>query len=165
MHHAMHRTSSQVVRACDNDVWREFLLPPPEDEVLPGIVWGAFDALLTPAFWASQAWLHAPTGRLARYRLGATLRHELAACLLGGYGISAELGLAAFERLRGAELLDGAPAVPDVECALEIPMSVGGRSVRYRFPKQKAESHDRAGAGRETTKEPTDRRQASVDER
>jgi N-glycosylase/DNA lyase len=135
----MHRAASQVIRACEGDVWREFLLPPPSDEVLPGVAWGAFDALLTPAFWASQAWLHAPTGRFARYRLGATLRHEVAACLLGGYGISAELGLAAFERLRGAGLLDGTPSALDVERALESPMSVGARSVRYRFPRQKAE--------------------------
>ena len=32
-------------------------LPDPE-WVLPGIKWGAFERPLTPAFWASQAWMN-----------------------------------------------------------------------------------------------------------
>jgi thermostable 8-oxoguanine DNA glycosylase len=124
--------------ACEGEAWRELRLPPSDEEVLPGVAWGPFDALLTPAFWASQAWLHAPSGRLERYRLGATLRHEVAACMLGGYGMSAEVGLAAFDRLRCAGLLDGSSSAHDLEHALAAPMALGGRVVRYRFARQKA---------------------------
>ncbi|WP_198137890.1 hypothetical protein [Verminephrobacter eiseniae] len=43
-------------------------------------------------------------GRPAGYKLGRTLAQEVAACLLGGHGIPAPVGLAAYKRLheRGA---------------------------------------------------------------
>ncbi|MBQ1500343.1 MAG: hypothetical protein IIZ38_18705 [Sphingomonas sp.] len=71
------------------------------------------------------------------YRLGRSLREEVLACILGGYGIPAEVGLAAYGRLRAVpaeELYSQAT----VEALLSKPLTVAGRSVRYRFAGQKA---------------------------
>ena len=113
-------------------------LPAPDAEVLPGVRWGAFDVLFTPAFWAGRAHVHAGDAGIASYRLGSTLREEVAACLLGGYGIPAEVGLAAYDRLRASGLLSGQPCAGTLEDMLTAPLRVCGRSVRYRFAKQKA---------------------------
>jgi hypothetical protein len=66
---------------------------------MKGLVWGFAEEIGSPAYWAAQAWMwevEAP----AHYKLGRSLEEELMACLLGGYGIPAEVGLAAYERLR-----------------------------------------------------------------
>jgi thermostable 8-oxoguanine DNA glycosylase len=119
------------VRACQ--------IPPPASEVLPGIAWGAFDQLFTPAFWFGRAWQLEHDGSLSNYRLGTTLAHEVAACLLGGYGIPAEVGIAAYARLRDHGVLETAPTIVELAKLLKEPLHVGGRSVRYRFAQRKAE--------------------------
>lgn len=126
------------MRAIDGRGWRELVLPPKDSFVLPGVPWGAFDQVFTPAFWAGQAWIHAPTGRFERYRLGRNLREEVAACLLGGHGVVGEVGVAAFERLRESGLLEGEPSASHIEDALSEPLVIGSRSVRYRFARQKS---------------------------
>src|SRR3954463_6907536 len=90
----------QVMHAIISGAPRQRLLPEATDQVLPGVVWGAFDELLTPAFWLGQAWQHEALGTFSDLRLGRSLVEELAACLLGGFGMPAELGLAAYRRLR-----------------------------------------------------------------
>ena len=50
------------------------------------------------------------TGKPPGYRLGRTLAEEFAACLLGGHGIPAPVGIAAYERLRERGILCGAGA-------------------------------------------------------
>ena len=114
---------------------------PPAHERIVGseLLWGAAEAICTPAYWACQAWMW-ETEAPDHYKLGTSLDEELLACLLGGYGIPAEVGLAAYARLRvevGADQfsLDD----PDrVFTLLAEPLSVGGRTVRYRFAKQKS---------------------------
>lgn len=114
-------------------------LPPPETKVLGEVRWGAFDELLTPAYWKGQAWQHHELGTYERPQLGRSLRDELAACLLGGYGMPAELGIAAYGRLRKRGLLEGIPARENVENALMQPFVFrDGSKRRYRFPQQKA---------------------------
>ena len=114
-------------------------LPSPERQLLPGIQWGAFDELLTPAYWKGQAWQHEWLGSYDEFRLGRSLSEELAACLLGGYGMPAELGLAAYQRLRDRGLLGTVPTVAALESALSEPFAMRhGASRRYRFPRQKA---------------------------
>ena len=117
---------------------RELTLPEPDEYVLPGVRWGAFDELMTPAYWRSQAWQHEALGTYSGFRLGGTLAEEVAACLLGGYGMPAELGLAAYARLRGRGLLVGTPAVCTLENALLEPFQYRDRRRAYRFPRQKA---------------------------
>ena len=115
-------------------------MPPPEAIVCGGgTVWGRHDEICTPAYWAAQAWmwqLEEPT----HYQLGEGLEEELLACLLGGYGIPAEVGLAAFDRLRPLLYEARAPLKCQTEVAalLNEPLEVCGRTVRYRFANQKA---------------------------
>lgn len=92
--------------------------------------------------WASAAyWTHqAARCRVepGQFRLGANIPEELAVCILGGHGMPAAVGLAAFASVRDAGLLR--PFVPeqDIERILREPLNVGGRTVRYRFPHQRA---------------------------
>ncbi|MGE8131799.1 endonuclease III domain-containing protein [Methylobacterium sp. NPDC080182] len=114
-------------------------LPLPEAEVVPGVSWGRFDHPLTPAFWAAQTWMSdLPTG--PRFRLGETLAEEVVACLLGGHGAPAEVGLAAYTRVRDALRSRGDGTLPlDVaQRLLSEPLDVGDRRVRYRFARTRA---------------------------
>lgn len=113
-------------------------LPPVASDVMPGVKWGAFDELYTPAFWAGRAWQFETDNFLDRYRLGPTLAHEVAACVLGGYGIPAEVGLAAYQRLRDAGILDRTTDADELARLLTSPLVVRGRHVRYRFAQRKA---------------------------
>ena len=118
--------------------WMSLELPDPDDEVMPGVRWGAFDEMMTPAYWRGQAWQHEALGTYASLRLGRTLAEETAACLLGGYGMPAELGLGAYARLRADGLLEGTPSQAVLEQRLSEPFFTQGRFRRYRFPRQKA---------------------------
>lgn len=114
-------------------------LPAPEAEVVPGVVWGPVDAFPTPAYWAYQVLARRIQGAPIKYRLGSTLPEEVAACLLGGHGIPARIGLAAFEHLKRKGALNSAvPGETDLLAWLTEPMMVDGRAVRYRFAAQKA---------------------------
>lgn len=105
-----------------------------------GLEWGDACSLMTPAFWAVQSWMW-QLEEPEHYRLGRTIEEEVIACLLGGHGIPAEVGLAAYHRLRhvwrrSPERLKNAD---DVAHLLADPLEVGGRAVRYRFVAQKAQ--------------------------
>lgn len=116
-------------------------LPSPTNEVIPGVSWGAVDAFPSPAYWAYQVLARRVSGTTVRYRLGATLAEEVAACLLGGHGIPASIGLAAFRHLKRNGLLSlerDVPSEADLLVQLSAPMELDGKQVRYRFAKQKA---------------------------
>ena len=118
---------------------QHLILPSPEAKVMAHIRWGLFDELLTPAYWKGQAWQHHQLGTYDDPRLGSSLVHELAACLLGGYGMPAEMGLAAYRRIRGLGLLEKAPSAGELETALSRPFRTPtGGTRRYRFPRQKS---------------------------
>lgn len=136
--HFMPEAVQQMVALVDGEV-RTLELPPPDEEVMRGLRWGAFDELLTPAFWAGRAWLHSSDPSFGSHRLGRTLQEEVAACLLGGYGIPAEVGLAAFRRLRDTGVLEATPDPSELLELLARPLPVEGRAVRYRFARQKSE--------------------------
>ncbi len=129
----------QKMYAVLDGVTTRLQLPSAASDVMPGIPWGSFDEFLTPAYWKGQAWQHEHLGTYRDLRLGRSLPEELAACLLGGYGMPAELGLAAFRRLRVRGLLDGVPSSAEIERALSEPFPTPlGVMRRYRFPHQKA---------------------------
>jgi thermostable 8-oxoguanine DNA glycosylase len=69
-----------------------------------------------------------------------SLAEEVGFCLLGGYGIRYEMNALAFERLKakGAFQLGHACPEPYLEELLLEPFFVGGRTARYRFPRQRA---------------------------
>ena len=113
-------------------------LPAPDAEVVPGVPWGRPEQIFSPAFWAMQAWYDEPIGRFARYRLGHDLKEEVTACILGGFGMPAEMGLLAFNRIRERGLLQSTPRrESQILEALAEPWKLGGRHVKYRFPKQR----------------------------
>lgn len=73
-----------------------------------------------------------------RFRLGRDLAEEIAACLLGGFGMNADVGMAAFRRARERGLLSRSSSEQEILDALLEPLRIRGREVRYRYPGQKA---------------------------
>ncbi|MER9288611.1 endonuclease III domain-containing protein [Mesorhizobium sp. M0518] len=113
-------------------------LPDADTEVMPSVPWGNFAAVFTPAFWATQAWMEMIDIR-DKPGLGETLIEEVVACLLGGHGAPAEVGLAAYDRVREYLQKNGAGlSLAEAEALLSEPLSVRGRTVHYRFAKQRA---------------------------
>lgn len=131
--------SQTFFATCDDGREVAIQIPSAFEEVIPGVQWGRFDMFFTPAFWFARAWYGQQTGGYSRYRLGNNLREEIVACLLGGHGMPAEVGLAAFERLREQGLLGNeVPSELEIHEALIEPLSINGRSIRYRYPNQRA---------------------------
>lgn len=117
-----------------------FLELPHEDEwLMAGVRWGRFEHALTPAFWISQSWMMGKVPSTS-FQLGKSLVEEVVVCLLGGHGMPAEVGLAASERVCVAirETPDGILPYDVCERLLLEPLRIGGRSVRYRFARQRA---------------------------
>lgn len=128
----------QTMYSMINGEMRLLHLPSPHELIFPQIQWGAFDEILTPAYWKGQVWQHSYLGTYSDLRLGSSLAEEVAACLLGGYGMPADLALAAYRRVRDLGLLDSTPPATEIEAALDEPLLIGGRPRRYRFSRQKA---------------------------
>lgn len=105
----------------------------PKSEIMPGVQLGRVDDVFSPAFWGEMA-KAAQHGAFGGIQLGSDLCEEIAACLLGGYGMPAEMGLAAFNRLKERALLYSGVMAITLETALSEPFN--GR--KYRFPRQKA---------------------------
>ncbi|MYA31843.1 MAG: hypothetical protein F4Y31_11485 [Gammaproteobacteria bacterium] len=115
-------------------------LPAPDVPVGVGpLVWGRGEEICSPAYWAAQSWMW-ELDEPEHYRLGSSLEEEVLACLLGGYGIPAEIGLAAYQRLR-VELSRNHSSLTDADSVyfvLKQPILLNGRSVHYRFARQKS---------------------------
>lgn len=115
-------------------------VPGPEEEVMSGVKWGRFDHFFTPAYWFSQVWYQRSSSSSVVYRLGDTLAEEVVACLLGGHGLPAEVGLAAFDRLKSRGFLSASACSQEEVCAALVePLIIRGRPVRYRYPKQRSQ--------------------------
>jgi N-glycosylase/DNA lyase len=101
--------------------------------------WGEEWQLGTAAFWVQQA-AEFPAG-VGRHRLGASLREEVAVCMLGGYGVPGPVGNAAFVALRDAGMLaEGLTEDAMAEgmtTVLARQLDVSGRKTRYRFHQQR----------------------------
>lgn len=132
----------QLIRDFKDGEIKKCYLPNKDEEVMPGVRWGAADEFFTPAFWAVQMWLSdiGNSQDFGDYRLGETLEEEICACLLGGHGIPAEVGLAAYRRVLDSGILNRDHKIKQetILSLLEEPLMVYGRSVRYRFAKQKS---------------------------
>ncbi len=114
-------------------------VPAPETNVLPNVFWGRPEVLFTPAYWMTQHWMREGNLPPRSHGLGQTLEEEVVACLLGGHGIPAEVGLAAFERLRSRGLISAPCLDADTFSRnLREPLTVSGRQTTYRFWSQKA---------------------------
>lgn len=113
-------------------------LPAPFEMLATGLSWGEADAFPTPAYWAYQVYARRLSLPVRHHRLGDTLEEEVGACLLGGHGIPAEIGLAAFYHLRKYGVFSKAMPADELCTLLSGPIPLGGRAVRYRFARQKA---------------------------
>jgi hypothetical protein len=114
-------------------------IPSAETPLMKGIQWGAVDAFPSPAYWQYQVVARRLAGRPPSYKLGRTLTEEVGACLLGGHGIPAAVGIAAYEKLRKLGAFAGTPpSAGQIETWLREPLQVGTRWVRFRFAAQRA---------------------------
>lgn len=114
-------------------------LPSANNEVIPGVCWGAIEAFPTPAYWAYQVRARRIIGERINYRLGTSLKEEVAACLLGGHGIPANIGLSAFHHIKKQGAFSGPlPTEAQLLNWLKMPIEVDGRLVKYRFARQKS---------------------------
>ncbi|WP_425644418.1 hypothetical protein [Agrobacterium leguminum] len=111
----------------------------PHSEILPGVKWGKPEWVPSPAYWAAIAnqVTEASHGFVSP---SATLHEEVGFCLLGGYGVTAEMNHAFFEVLCDAGVFVPGARVPAsvIEGLLRSNAIVDGRPRRYRFPRQKA---------------------------
>jgi N-glycosylase/DNA lyase len=131
---------SRVVNLIIEDQLVQREMPPANDELLPGVCWGDPWRLFTPAYWLAQAWMaQADTKISNKYRARDGVVNELVFCLLGGFGITADLATAAYERCRDAGLLDQTETSVDAwSTELRKPFEVNRKLVKYRYPNQKA---------------------------
>jgi thermostable 8-oxoguanine DNA glycosylase len=115
-------------------------VPDPEAMLMPGVRWGHHWVVFTPAYWLSQMWMAGiHEGSQARYAAHGTLDEELVFCILGGFGVTAELAKSAFEACKKANLItDRVVAASSWEETLSHPLPVNGRHIRYRYPRAKA---------------------------
>jgi N-glycosylase/DNA lyase len=115
-------------------------LPSEYDEVLPGIKWGNYAQLYTPAFWKLQYMLSDFSNDLKSHRLASNIVEEIVMCILGGYGIPAEMGIVAFERMKERQIIHKNSDFESVFDALSSPFHLSnGKSVHYRFFNQKSQ--------------------------
>ncbi|WP_295543329.1 hypothetical protein [uncultured Pseudacidovorax sp.] len=115
-------------------------LPDPSEVVVDDVLWGKVEELLTPASWAFQCRAQMDSVDAHRFRMGETLEEEYAICVLAGYGVPAEVGMAAACRLREAGVFDGSGQSSEdaISSLLQQPLDVDGRRIRYRFYQTKS---------------------------
>lgn len=106
------------------------------------LAWGHCWQVGTAAYWVVITESATADGTMRqgphRHRLGRDLAEEVGACLLGGHGMPYEIGLAAFRAVRDAGLLARTSQDHELERVLREPLHVGGRTVSYRYPRQRA---------------------------
>jgi len=110
-------------------------VPDPDVEIMPGVKWGLCGALFSPAYWRAKTY---GVDKALSVRLGRNLLEEAAACLLGGHGLPADVGVAAFRHLRDSGVLTPESTEEKIRIRLNEPLRVGSRLVRYRFVRQKS---------------------------
>lgn len=117
---------------------RMLVIPAADIEVIPGVPWGPLGGVPTAAYWATLAFEHSPDAAYAFTPSGRDLEHEVAFCILGGYGIPAELGWVAYRRLDDRGLVYAGVGADEIRAALAEPLEVNGAMRRYRFVNVKA---------------------------
>ena len=100
------------------------------------VPWGRFDAFGTAAYWVDQTIRGGYSDKVEMLARRADLRSETIFCLLGGYGVTAELARAAHEVVSSVLQAQPEPEPGDIETALRRPLP--GDLGRYRFPRQRA---------------------------
>ncbi|WP_315707348.1 MULTISPECIES: hypothetical protein [unclassified Bradyrhizobium] len=110
----------------------------PDMEVIPGVRWGKPEWVPSAAYWAAMSAIAEDGDDFVCTE--ATLKEQVGFCLLGGFGITAEMNHAIFERLEGEGVFRAnyVPVASEIERLLLTPVNVDGRPRRYRFPHQRS---------------------------
>lgn len=118
---------------------RELRDIPADAHIVPGVCYGRPDQLLSPAYWEQRCVQGEADGHDFISR-GGTLHEEVGFCLLGGFGVTLEVGEAFYARLlnEGVFEPDSMATESDIYEFLNTPALVLNRPHRYRFPKQRA---------------------------
>lgn len=132
---------SRLVNIVIGEKLVERTMPLADEYLLPGIKWGDPWCVFTPAYWLALAWMAELDAKpLSRYRARDGVVEELVFCLLGGYGITAEMATAAYDQCTNAGLIENRETRLEAWVSvLSAPLVMGGRNVRYRYPNQKSE--------------------------
>ena len=132
---------NQNIRYWHNNIEYNKALPSPEKEVRPGVLWGEFTAVFTPAYWLTQYWMNGfgeNNFDITRKYCGDIIE-ETVFCLLGGYGITAETARAVFVECQKNDMIEGMEESQEVwREQLNKKYLVDGRYISYRFPNKKA---------------------------
>lgn len=113
-------------------------IPEPSTPLFNGVNWGCPSQLFTPAYWKAQYHLEKTSSRTINYKLGENLIQEVVACILGGFGIPSEHGVAMFQRLKHRALIIPKTTQESLLNSLSEALQINQRKVKYRFPNQKA---------------------------
>lgn len=114
-------------------------LPPAKEEVLPNVSWGDAAGFPTIAYWLYRVFQQRITGSTVKYKLGRSLLEETGACLLGGHGIPAANGLAAYQHMENKGAFNGRSYSEDqIYDWLSEPIAIEEKTFKYRFAKQKS---------------------------
>ena len=137
-------SATQVCNYIDGGAIKQLEIPPPDQYIVGQIKWGEYDRIFTPAYWKVQTLMSDTVSQKIRYKWGTSLIEEVAACILGGYGITAEMGFASFQALKEKGLLSRNVALnanlkDDIYHILSSGFSLNNKIVRYRFAQQRAE--------------------------
>ena len=128
----------------ETSIWKELKetidsLPSENSYFMPGLKWGCFSQMYTPAFWKLQYMAARPSDVHVSHKLAPTLVEETVMCILGGYGIPSEVGILAFNYLKQNNLLRRNVAFHKIYQVLASPMEIApGKKIRYRFYNQKS---------------------------
>lgn len=128
----------QLNKHYEDEKFFECIIPDELSEVLPGVVWGKANQPFTPAFWRFLCITNGAVNDKSRYHLGKTLEEEVIACLLGGHGITGEMGIAAYHHLIQNNVIHENYSAEKIEAFLSEPIMVGKKNIHYRYPAQKA---------------------------
>jgi thermostable 8-oxoguanine DNA glycosylase len=104
--------------------------------ILSDIDWEKAGRRFTRSYWKVQYYLDDST--YSDYKLGSNLMEEVVACLLGGHGFRAEIGLLAFHRMKNLRLIRTGVSLEEIEEAISAPFRWNGKDVHYRFSHQKS---------------------------
>lgn len=115
-------------------------IPASENELMPDVFWGDPWKVFTPAYWLTLAWMKEAELPHLKNPVGEDgLVDQLGFCMLGGYGITAEVNAVAFERCREAGLFSRLETnIEEWRAVLSSPFDLNGKKIRYRYPNQKS---------------------------
>lgn len=131
--------NQRVLHLTSRQLCTELALPPSDESLLGRIKWGHFSQPFTPAFWRASLWLKGDEPLRLATRSHNSVRRETVFCLLGGYGIKAEVAQAYFRKLVTAGIFSGRhTSEAALRQLLRTPATFRRKIYGYRFPNQKA---------------------------